>query len=145
MNFPDVVEQIEALGGQIGASAWRPDFLVGLARGGWIPTRLLSDVLGVKEILSLGLRYRDATRTTLIAYSLPEPMPSGKKLLLIEDCLESGKSLCEARRLLEAAGNEVRTACLYITDTTQTRPDYFLEQRPTPPTFPWEITGNPKT
>ena len=138
LSFVDVRAHIDTLAKQISDSGFRPDYLVGLARGGWIPTRLLSDALGVKEILSLGLRYADATRTALVAYSLPDPMPHGKKLLLIEDCLESGKSLVEAKRVLESAGNEVKTVCLFTTPGTQTQPDFFLSQLPEPPRFPWE-------
>lgn len=138
MDFTDVLTHVKVLANQVISSGYHPDFLVGLARGGWIPTRLLSKDLDVKEILSVGMRYADSTRTTLVAYSLPSPMPSGKNLLLIEDCLESGKSLVEAKRLLESAGNVVKTASIYITDKTQTRPDYFVEHLPIPPKFPWE-------
>lgn len=138
MNFPEILTHATTLASQIKTSGFQPDFLVGLARGGWIPTRLLSDALGVKEILSVGMRYADATRTSLVAYSLPAPMPTGKRLLLIEDCLESGKSLQEAKRILESAGNEVRTASLFITDGTPMEPDYFLERLPVPLRFPWE-------
>ena len=138
MNFPEILTHTATLARKITASGFQPDFLVGLARGGWIPTRLLSDALDVREILSIGMRYTDASRTSLVAYSLPAPLPTGKRLLLIEDCLESGKSLREARRILESAGNEVRTACLFITDETPMEPDYFLARLPAPPRFPWE-------
>lgn len=138
MNFSDVLIQTEALAKKVTDSGYKPDYLVGLARGGWIPTRLLSKSLEVKELLSVGMRYADSTRTALIAYSLPSPMPTGRKLLLVEDCLESGKSLIAAKRLLESAGNEVRTASIYVTDKTQSAPDYFVEHVSTPPKFPWE-------
>ena len=138
MNFPEILTHTATLARTIKASDFQPDFLVGLARGGWIPTRLRSDALSVREILSIGMRYTDASRTSLVAYSLPAPMPSGKRLLLIEDCLESGRSLLEARRILESAGNQVRTACLFITDGTPLEPDYFLDRLPVPPRFPWE-------
>jgi hypoxanthine phosphoribosyltransferase len=138
MNFPEILSHTATLACKIKASGFQPDFLVGLARGGWIPTRLLSDALSVREILSIGMRYTDASRTSLVAYSLPAPMPTGKRLLLIEDCRESGRSLLEARRILESAGNQVRTACLFITDGTPLEPDYFLARLPAPPRFPWE-------
>ena len=138
MNFPEILTHTATLARKITISGFQPDSLVGLARGGWIPTRLLSDALGVKEILSIGMRYTDASRTSLVAYSLPAPLPTGKRLLLIEDCLESGRSLLEAKRILESAGNEVRTACLFITNDTSMEPDYFLVRLPAPPRFPWE-------
>ncbi|MDR5878795.1 phosphoribosyltransferase family protein [Caballeronia sp. LZ032] len=138
MDFSEVLGLVKSLANRISASGFRPDYLVGLARGGWIPTRLLSDELGVKEILSVGLRYADTNRTTLVAYSLPSPMPNGKKLLLIEDCLESGRSLVEAKRLLEREKNFVQTASIFITDRTLERPDFFVHHLQLPPSFPWE-------
>jgi len=138
MNFPQLFRLAERLAHQIKASGFQADAIVALTRGGWIPARLLSDGLGIRELLSIGLRYSDTSRTDLIAYSLPDPMPTARKLLLVEDCLESGRSLQEARRLLEAAGNEVRTASLYITRQTVTAPDYHVIAAATPPAFPWE-------
>ncbi|SDH85927.1 phosphoribosyltransferase [Propionivibrio dicarboxylicus] len=138
MNFPQLLKLTDTLALKIKASGFQADAIVALTRGGWIPARLLSDGLGIRELLSIGLRYSDARRTDLVAYSLPDPMPTARKLLLVEDCLESGRSLQEAKRLLEAAGNEVRTASLYITRQTMTAPDYHVIAVATPPTFPWE-------
>ena len=138
MTFDEVLNDASGLADSIRAASFKPDYLVGLARGGWIPTRLLSNYLGVKEILSIGMKYADAERTQLVAYSAPDPMPKGKKLLLIEDCLESGKSMVAARELLIAAGNEVKTASIYIIEKTQNLPDFYLKKLPQPPLFPWE-------
>ena len=34
-------------------SGYRPDFIVGLARGGWVLSRVLCDFLAVKDLVSL--------------------------------------------------------------------------------------------
>jgi uncharacterized protein len=138
MTFDEVLKELSLLSGTIKESGFRPDFLVGLARGGWIPTRLLSTLLEVREILSVGMKYEDPGRTKLTSYSMPYPMPHGKKLLLIEDCLESGKSMAVARDLLIEAGNEVRTAALFVTDRTEHMPDFYRAKLSHAPEFPWE-------
>ncbi|MER2519622.1 MAG: phosphoribosyltransferase family protein [Bdellovibrionales bacterium] len=139
MLFHDVMEAAAQLGRKVKDDGFFPDFLVGLARGGWIPSRLLSDVLGVKRLLSVGMAYEDAERTRLVAYDRPEPMPCGKKLLLVEDCLESGRSTRGAKAMLEAFGNEVRTAALYVTEASRFEPDYYAQKNVAcAPEFPWE-------
>ena len=34
-------------------SGYEPDFMVGLARGGWVLSRVLCDYVGVKDLVSL--------------------------------------------------------------------------------------------
>ena len=92
----------------------------------------------VPELLSIGVKYDDQARTKLIAYSVPELLPSHEHVLVVEDCLESGRSLEVARDLLAKAGNDVRTASLFITWRTKYIPNYYNEVLPAPPRFPWD-------
>lgn len=119
-------------------SNFQADLLVGVARGGWVPTRLLSDELGVKFLASIGVTYSNAERTDLITYSVPEPIKDGTRILLIEDILESGNSVQYARRHFESRGADVRTAAFYFTERTLVRPDYSLGCVPDVPILPWE-------
>ena len=48
---------------------YNPDLLVAVARGGWIPTRYLSDSLKVKKVASVGVTYKSDERTDLDFYS----------------------------------------------------------------------------
>ncbi len=112
--------------------------LVAVARGGWIPTRFLSDALRVSRIASIGMSYQDAERTRLVAYSLPSIDEGRERILLIEDFLESGKSLAAARELLSPTAMEIHTAALFYSPTTIVIPDFSLGVLSSPPTFPWE-------
>ena len=38
---------------KINSSDYKPDVIVGLARGGWVLARVLCDLIGVKDLLSL--------------------------------------------------------------------------------------------
>jgi len=138
MTFDEVLKEATDLAKAIEAAGFQPQLLVGLARGGWIPTRLLSGALGVKEIVSIGMKYTDAARTVLATYSTPAPMPSNQRLLLIEDCLESGLSMAIARDILISAGNSVKTAALFVTSGTIHLPDFYNRPLNVAPRFPWE-------
>ncbi len=137
MTFSEFREHCDALARKISEAGYEPTQLVALARGGWVPTRMLSDSLGVKKIQSVGITYTYSERTILDAYSLPEPFPSGEVLLLIEDCLESGKSLERAVEIF-SSGNTVKTASLFVTPKTRFSSDFNLGVRDEPPIFPWE-------
>lgn len=137
MTFDEFLGNCEKLANKIKNTGFRPDCIVGVARGGWIPSRVLSSNLGVKDLLSIGIKYTDESRTTLHPYSKPDPMPIGKHILLVEDCLESGKSL-EAAVNLFSQENTVKSASLFITINTIYKSDYYLDTLVSPPTFPWE-------
>jgi len=138
LTFDQIVVDAATLAARLKSADVRADFIVGVTRGGWIPARLLSAELGVKRLLSIGLTYADETRSDLVAYQLPQPMPAGKRLLVVEDCLESGFSLHKAKQISCEAGNTVTTASLYITRKTCFKPDFFQTTYDVPPAFPWE-------
>jgi hypoxanthine phosphoribosyltransferase len=138
MQWPEFHSDLEKLAASIRAAQFMPDMVVAVARGGWIPTRFLSDLLGVKRIASIGLAYADAARSQLVAYSLPEPIEPKQKILLVEDCLESGRTLLEAKNILTARGAEIRTAALYTIANTGFNPDFAVRRYDSPPPMPWE-------
>ncbi|MDP7207114.1 MAG: phosphoribosyltransferase, partial [Candidatus Bathyarchaeota archaeon] len=44
-------------------SGYKPDIIVGLARGGWVLSRVLCDYLGVKDLVSLKVEHWGVTAT----------------------------------------------------------------------------------
>ena len=44
-------------------SRFKPDFMVGLARGGWVLSRVLCDFIGVKDLVSLKVEHWGITAT----------------------------------------------------------------------------------
>lgn len=57
LSFEDVKSQVLALAQLIQKSGWRPDYVVGLTRGGLLPAVLLSHWFGVRcEALKVSLR-----------------------------------------------------------------------------------------
>ncbi len=138
LTWEDVLLLSDQLGAKIMESGVEIDVLIGLARGGWIPTRLLSDRLNVKKIASIGIGYEDEARTELNAYSLPGLATTGLKFLLIEDRLESGKSLRKAFEILCEQGAAVQTAAYFSRTDSVMTPDYCLGQTNDDIIFPWE-------
>ena len=138
LDWADAMRLSSELATVILESDFAADLLVAVARGGWVPTRLLSNELNVKYLASIGVTYSDNDRKELVIYSVPQPIRKGANILLVEDILESGRSLEHCRHHFEASGAVVRTACFYFSDRTIVEPDYSLGRVSIAPALPWE-------
>lgn len=114
---------------------FNPDIIVGVVRGGLIPARLLSSKLKVKTMYCLTVKKLEDKRR--VTSEITEDI-SGKKILLVEDMLETGKSLVVAKDYLEEKGAIVKTACLYTMPISEINPTYSLMEIREVTNFPWE-------
>ena len=132
MNWQELEKEIQTLSEKIDL---KPDIIVGIARGGVVPARLLSKFLNVKDMYFLTVKKNNDKRevVTTILSSL-----SNKNVLLVEDILETGNSLLIAQQYLEGKGASVKTVALYTLSNTKITPDYFLKSVPDVVVFPWE-------
>ena len=62
----------------------------------------------------------------------------GKNILLVEDMLETGRSLVVAKQYLESKGATVKTVCLYIMEITEIEPDFYIRLVQEVEKFPWD-------
>lgn len=115
---------------------YRPDLVVALARGGWVPARILCDLLGVKDLLSLKIEHWGITARpdgkASIKYGFDTDL-SGRKVLVLDDCVDTGESLKLAVQFLRKLGPaELKTASLQIFDSTPADaiPDFYVEKVP---------------
>lgn len=132
MNWETLEKEIRALAEKIDFKA---DIIIGIVRGGLVPARLLSSYLGVKKMYCLSVEKSGAERKVIT--EIRENI-SGKKIILVEDILETGQSLIVAKNYLESLGAIVKTACLYTMAISEVKPDFSLKEINEPLEFPWE-------
>ena len=132
MNWDELRAEVKELATRID---YTPDIIVGIVRGGLVPARLLSSELGVKDMYALTVKKVEEERK--VANDILENI-NGKKVLLVEDMLETGKSLIVAKEYLEKKGAEVKTACLYTMPMSEIKPDSSLKEITEVIPFPWE-------
>ena len=76
-----------------------PDIIVGIARGGWIPARLLADFYSNRRTANIKIEfYNNTSRTSdnpIITQKISENVEE-KLVLIVDDVADSGKSLMAA-------------------------------------------------
>ncbi|NTU74086.1 hypothetical protein HGB07_08150 [Candidatus Roizmanbacteria bacterium] len=112
-----------------------PDIIVGITRGGLIPARLLSSLLKVKSMYCLSVEKQGEERKVMTEITADL---AGKKIVLVEDMLETGRSLGVAKKYLEGKGATVYTACLFVMPQSEVAPDFSLDEVNEVIHFPWE-------
>ena len=130
----------------IAQDGFRPDAIIGIARGGLTLAGALGYALNVKMLGSLNVEfYTDVEKTLEAPVVLPPTLDQasleGKSILLVDDVADSGRTLALVLQLLEAGGGEVRTVCLYAKPQTVQEPTYTWRHTDKWINFPWSVEG----
>jgi len=132
VSWEEIVEWSRSLAKIIKTSGFKPDVIVAIARGGYVPARLLCDFLGVENLLSLqSQHWTEAAKVAeraLIKFRYVVDL-SGMKVLIVDDIVDTGESLILARDFIknEWRPEEVRIATLqWISPVAKLKPDYYL-------------------
>ncbi len=132
---------------RIVADGYVPEVVVAIARGGLLPAGALAYGLGVKNCGAINVEFYTGIGTVLPA---PEVLPpaldltylNGRRVLLVDDVADSGRTLDLSVRLLHDQGAEVRSAVIYTKPTTIIQPDYAWKDTPLWIDFPWSWKGS---
>jgi hypoxanthine phosphoribosyltransferase len=122
---------------------FQPDIIIGIAKGGIIPARILSDLIETPKLATLQIAlYLDIAKPTFEPI-LKQPLTvaiKNKKTLIVDDIADTGKSLKLAQTHIQEQGAmETKTATLYFKPQSITKPDFYEKQTNNWIVFPWEI------
>jgi hypoxanthine phosphoribosyltransferase len=117
---------------QVRASGYRPDVIVAIGRGGYVPARVLSDFLDQMSLASFKIEhYRAAHKEAeaWVRYPLSADV-SGRRVLLVDDVSDSGDTFAVALEHLRSRGEpaEVRSAVLHHKTVSRYVPDYHAHK-----------------
>jgi len=113
---------------QIRRSGYKPDLLVAISRGGWVPGRVLSDLLENPDIATIKVEHYIGIYKTRARPKITQPLPievDGKRILLVDDIADSGKSLKLVKKhLFDQGAADVKICALYSKPWSIVTPDF---------------------
>src|SRR5579862_6342135 len=144
-RWADVDRWADRLAAMILAAGPAPSTIVGLTRGGWVPSRVLADRLGIKRLVSLRAQHWGVTATPTGKAELSEGLSgpiAGERVLVVDDITDTGESLELATQHAAAAGPASLASATFLHIThSKFRPTYFAEEIPRDAwvwvVFPW--------
>jgi hypoxanthine phosphoribosyltransferase len=119
-----------------------PDVVIAIARGGLLLAGAIAYALDVKSCGSLNVEFYTNAHTRLerpvvLPPLLDEPSLAGKKVLLVDDVSDSGRTLAMVVDLLSTIATDVRTVVLYTKPGTVHEPHYSWRRTDRWISFPW--------
>ena len=142
-TWNSIYSMLVELADRVHRSNFKPDILVGISRGGWIPTRVLSDLLENPLITSVGAAFYIGLSEANHEPDLTEPLSISvlnKKILLVDDVVDTGKSATLIKSHINRKGaKEIRLLTLYYKPQSIVKPDFYSKETKEWIIFPWEI------
>ena len=123
-------------------NGFKPDTIIGVARGGWIPARLIADILGIGSLTSLGISFYTDIATTEKKPTITQPITitiEGKVILMVDDVADTGHSLKVGRdHVAGLLPRRLKIATIYKKPWSIITPDYYTTESDAWIIFPWE-------
>ncbi|QGU27413.1 phosphoribosyltransferase [Microbacterium oryzae] len=127
-------------------SGFEPEVVVAIARGGLLPAGAIAYGLGAKNCGAINVEFYTGIGTVRDA---PEVLPpaldmdylGGRRVLLVDDVADSGRTLALAVQVLSDKGADVRSVTIFTKPTTVIQPDYAWKDTDLWIDFPWSARG----
>ena len=131
VTWDEIIDWSYNLAKKIKEAGYRPDVVIALARGGYVPARLICDFLDVENLLSLqSQHWTEAAKKeerAIIKFGYKVDL-SGLKALIVDDICDTGESLILAKNFIQENWNpaELKIATLqWISPVAKIKPDFY--------------------
>ena len=122
-----------ALAYKVIESGYEPDIILGIARGGLVPARMVCDLLLRNDLVSITTQHWGIATNlgkARIKFSLPQEADiSGKRVLVVDDVADTGDSISITIDYLKKRNPlEIRSAVFHYKTCSSLIPDYYGEK-----------------
>lgn len=131
VSWEEIVGWARDLSKKIKESNYRPDVVVAIARGGFVPARLVCDFLMIENLVSIqSQHWTEAAKVeekAIIKYPFKLDL-SNSKVLIVDDIVDTGDSVLLAKEFIRKNWNvsDIRVAVLqWISPVAKFKPDYY--------------------
>lgn len=143
---------LEAIARQLEGDSWKPDFLVGVGRGGLVPAAYLSHRTGI-TMLSVDHSSGDAAFAGELLAKLAAKSRAGSRILIVDDINDSGSTIAYLREVLIGHGcsePNIRVAVLINNRRSKASVEYAGTNMDRSEdkrwfVFPWEAVAKPES
>jgi xanthine phosphoribosyltransferase len=150
--YDTFLADLEAIATQVEEGGWRPDFLVGVGRGGLVPAAYLSHRTGI-TMLSVDHSSGDAAFADELLEKLAAKSREGSRILIVDDINDSGTTIAYLRDVLVSHGcsePNIRVAVLINNSRSKARVEYagsHIDRGEDKRwyVFPWEAVAPPES
>ena len=113
-------------------SGFKPDIVIALSRGGFVPARCICDMMIVKDLVSIKVDHWGITANkdgkAKIRYPLDIDL-TGKRVLIVDDITDSGESMIVSMDFVKSLNPaEIKTLTAFHIKTSKFKPDYYGEE-----------------
>lgn len=123
-------------------SGFEPDVIVGVSRGGWIPARIMSDLLETPKLANVTAEFYVGVAETKREPTITQPVSlpvKGAKVLVVDDVTDTGESLKLVNSHLKNQGaSEIKIATIYYKPWSVIVPHCYEKETRCWIVFPWE-------
>ena len=148
LDYESFLAGVETLAALLEADSWKPDFLVGVGRGGLVPAAYLSHRLDI-AMLSVDHSSGEPGFGGELLVKLAAKIAGGRRILVVDDINDSGTTIDCIRSAIAAEGgseDQLRVAVLINNSRSKAKAEYAatLIDRDEDKrwfVFPWEALG----
>ena len=125
---------------------YRPDLVVAIARGGYVPARLLCDFLQLYDLASIRVEHYQAGAQQRHGARLKYPFAAeaaDRRVLIVDDVCDSGETYQVALEHIAALDpSDIKTVALHFKQGASFEPDYIADEltRWRWLIYPWAVT-----
>ncbi|AYJ80235.1 nicotinate phosphoribosyltransferase [Aliarcobacter cryaerophilus ATCC 43158] len=124
------------------SKSFQADAFLSVARGGLTLSHLMSQALDQRNIFTINsISYdRKNQKDSINIFNIPD-LKSYKKVLIIDDIVDSGKTMIEIFKILNEKfpNTEFKLATLFYKKTALVKPDFYIKQTDIWIEFFWEV------
>ena len=128
LSWEDVEDLLWKIFIDMKTKGYDPDLIIGVARGGLAPARILMDYLQKKYICTFQMGHwddgADLSEKARIVFPLPDVDLKLKRVLVVDDVSDEGGTLQEVVSYLAPQVKDIRTAVLVSKADSMTRADF---------------------
>jgi len=142
MGWEELGAGARVLAEQVAGDGYRPDIILGIARGGLLVAGALSYALGVKNTFTMNVEFYTGVDERLEMPMILPPVPdlvdlAEASVLIADDVADTGQTLALVKDFLAGRVAEVRACVLFEKPRSAVRCEYVWRRTDRWIVFPW--------